>query len=89
MKHKEPTIEQKALAIKYRIPIEQAHTINISKARAYENDPKIRLNKFLDDLDEQRLKVEQKQEIKIGGSGTRPGDTIRRLAKAVWKGQNG
>lgn len=65
-KMKVPTPEQIAIAHRYNIPIEQASTINIEKARAYHRNSKVSLEKFLDRLDESRLKHIEKQSIKDG-----------------------
>lgn len=59
------TREQLILAYKYNIPIDQADTINIAKAKAYARNPQVKLEKFLDDLDEKRLKSQAKRSFGV------------------------
>jgi hypothetical protein len=54
---KMPTIEQARIAKKFHIPMDQAHTVNLKKAKAYQEylvSDRGRLEKYFDAVDEAR-----------------------------------
>jgi len=61
---KRSTSEQKRIASAHGVPLDQAWSINVNKAKAYERFKKSAMNKvetFLDSLEEERTKRETKE----------------------------